>query len=163
MVVEHYSALIDAIRARVAELNISHETLDQVCGLPAGYASKILSNPPVRRLAAFLLFPVLQTLGLQVRLADDPDALDRVRHRLPRKAAPFRMRMRGRGKHKNGIFYLSPDLQKIRGRNGGLARAKKLSSWRRKRIAKRAARIRWQRSQEIPSSGAASGSPGAIG
>jgi hypothetical protein len=46
--VSHYHELINAVRDRIVELDITHETLDAVAGLQSGYTSKLLSNPPIR-------------------------------------------------------------------------------------------------------------------
>src|SRR5262245_56871819 len=40
------SAMLAAIRARKDELRITNETIDAVAGLPNGYASKLLCEPP---------------------------------------------------------------------------------------------------------------------
>jgi hypothetical protein len=45
-----YGQLLDALRARRDELQLSHTTIDDVGGLCPGYASKVLSNPPLRGL-----------------------------------------------------------------------------------------------------------------
>jgi hypothetical protein len=37
------------------ELGISHEVMDSVTGLPVGYSSKILADPPIRKLGAVSL------------------------------------------------------------------------------------------------------------
>ena len=57
----HYHELLQTIRDRVVELEITHETLDAVAGLQSGYASKLLSNPPIKRMGPFTQFIILQT------------------------------------------------------------------------------------------------------
>jgi hypothetical protein len=63
--VSHYYELLQTIRDRVSELGITHETLDAVAGLQSGYASKLLANPPIKRMGAFTQFIVLQALGMK--------------------------------------------------------------------------------------------------
>jgi hypothetical protein len=86
-VIRDYEDLIEAIRARVAELQITHETVDHVSGIQSGYTSKLLCRPPIKRLDAISLGPMLGALGLMLIAVEDPEQLARVRHRLvPRKA-----------------------------------------------------------------------------
>lgn len=77
-----YRDLIELIRARVRELGITHETMDLVCGLPGGYSSKLLSDPPIRRLGVCSLTLVLGGLGLKLIVAEDAEQIQRVRPRL---------------------------------------------------------------------------------
>jgi len=56
-VVDHHEALLAALRHRVEELGLTLETVENIAGLPVGYASKVLSDPPVKRMNAFTWFP----------------------------------------------------------------------------------------------------------
>jgi hypothetical protein len=42
-VVREYGQLLDALRFRQDELNVSRETLDEIAGLPQRYTSKLLA------------------------------------------------------------------------------------------------------------------------
>ena len=114
--VEHSEQMLKAIRTRVEELNISHETLDHLAGLQSGYAGKILCNPPIKRMGAFTLFLVLQALGLSVVLVENTDLLKALKSRLiARKKPRFHALLR--------TVQWTPDAMRLRGRLGGLARA----------------------------------------
>lgn len=111
-----YGALLRVIRQRVAELGITHETLDEVSGLQSGYASKLLSDPPVRRMGPIILFLVLQSLGLALTVTEDPIGLQSLRHRLtPRKVAR-------RFDHRAGSITFDRDHFRRIGRMGAAAR-----------------------------------------
>jgi hypothetical protein len=87
-------------------------------------------------------FCLLDALGLQLAVGADPVATERIKSRLKQRPPRFgRMHaaLHGRGKH----FYFTPDLLRINGRNGGLARKRTLSERRRKQIARKAALARW--------------------
>lgn len=86
--VSDYAGLLAAVRARVVELNITHENLDAVSGIQSGYAGKLLCNPPIRNFGLVSLGLVLGGLGLKLLVVEDEEALARVRSRLaPRRAA----------------------------------------------------------------------------
>jgi hypothetical protein len=88
--VTNYTQLLDAIRRRKDELNVSFEILDAVSGLQSGYSAKLLSPRPVKRLGEVSLAALLGALGLRLVVRPDPDALSRVRSRLvPRQASPI--------------------------------------------------------------------------
>jgi hypothetical protein len=76
-----YVGLRDAIRARVEQLNISRECLDEVAGLPAGYSGKLLSQgkaKDVKRFGPLSLDLLLKATGLKLVLVDDREALAKV-------------------------------------------------------------------------------------
>jgi hypothetical protein len=86
-VIRSFDDLITVIRARIAELQITHETVDDVSGLQSGYSSKLLAN--IRRLGPLSFSALLPALGLKVTVSEDTEALARVASRLvKRKFAP---------------------------------------------------------------------------
>jgi hypothetical protein len=83
-----YADLLKLIRARVLELRISHETMDAVCGLPSGYSSKLLCDPPVRRLGVLSLGCVVGALGCVLIVAEDAEQIVKIRPRLALRKHP---------------------------------------------------------------------------
>jgi hypothetical protein len=79
--IESYARLVAALRDRLCELNITLPVVDHVAGLPARYASKLLGQRPRSSMGAISLFPILQALGLRLRLEPDDAALARLRTR----------------------------------------------------------------------------------
>jgi hypothetical protein len=77
-----YGDLLDVLRLRKDELNVSFSVLDEVSGLCGGYAAKLLSPRPCKRLGFVSLALLLDTLGLTLIAVENPAALDRVRDRL---------------------------------------------------------------------------------
>ena len=75
------------MRRRVAELNISLETLDAIAGLPTRYCSKVLRIQPTRGFGQFSLDGLLGALGLMLIVVEDTEALALVQRRL--EAAPL--------------------------------------------------------------------------
>ena len=136
--IEHSEALLKAIRARITQLELSHEVLDYAAGLPLGYSGKLLANPPVKRMGHFTLFLILQTLGLDIVLVENPEALESLKNRHFHRRRPFMLRQ-------PRITVFTPDFRRVNGSKGARARNIKLSAKRRIALARRAARARWAR------------------
>lgn len=84
--------LLQVVRDRRDELDLSHETLDAITGLQNGYVSKLMADPPVRGFGEMSLQALLDALGLRIAFAvimEDPERVERVRARWrPRKRRP---------------------------------------------------------------------------
>ncbi|MCK1627407.1 hypothetical protein IVA98_30700 [Bradyrhizobium sp. 160] len=84
--------LLQAVRDRRDELDLSHETLDGITGLQGGYVSKLLADPPMRGFGEMSLQALLDALGMRIAFAvivEDPERAERVRSRWrPRKRRP---------------------------------------------------------------------------
>jgi len=83
--VRDYQQLLDALRFRQNQLNISRETIDEVAGLPQRYTSKLLAPFPIKGVGRISLGPLLGALGLKLLVVEDIEALDRVRSRLAQR------------------------------------------------------------------------------
>jgi hypothetical protein len=140
--VTSYPQLVHALRERVQELRVAGETLDEASGLPKGYCAKLLSPRPARRLGMISLGSLLNTLGLQLAVLEDPVATRKYKHLLDKRNETVVRVLAvksGRGKHTLTSVRL---LRKIAS-DGGAARAAKLGPRRRKQIARQAAVMRW--------------------
>jgi hypothetical protein len=81
--------LVDAIRARRDELNVSHELLDDLAGYQSGYTSKLLAPEPMKGLGPMSLPALLGALGAALVLVEDSAQAERMRERwIPRKRSP---------------------------------------------------------------------------
>src|SRR4051812_1815741 len=78
--------LVQALRTRRDELNISHETIDAIAGLQSGYTSKLLAPKPIKNLGPMSFGSLLGALGLAVVVVPDPQAEAKVeKHWVKRK------------------------------------------------------------------------------
>ncbi|TYL87797.1 helix-turn-helix domain-containing protein [Bradyrhizobium cytisi] len=88
--------LLQVVRERRDELDLSHDLLDCITGLQNGYVSKLLSDPPVRGFGEMSLKAVLDALGLRIGFAvimEDQEQAERVRARWrPRKRRPTKQK-----------------------------------------------------------------------
>jgi hypothetical protein len=134
-----YGGFIDGLRARVAELDVSGQTLDSVAGLPVGYAQKLLGPRQVRRIGLQSMGDLLGALGLKAQLVEDPEAFARVAGRLnPRKQ---------RQGLRNGVVqvtYTKRFFRKI-GLIGGRLSRSKMSRKKASALGRKAALARWHR------------------
>ena len=77
--------------ARVNELQVSGERLDEYVGLPRGYYSKVAGAKPIRRLGMTSLAPILNGLGLKCQFIEDPVGTEHLKNRVaPRNSSYVR-------------------------------------------------------------------------
>ena len=76
--------LIEALRARAAQVGASKLDIDTIGGMPSGYSGKVLGRAGTRGLTTDALGLFLGALGLKLLAIEDPDALARVRGRYTR-------------------------------------------------------------------------------
>jgi hypothetical protein len=133
-----YAELQVLLRAHVETLNVSREAIDNMAGLPAGYAGKLLAPRPAKTLGWISMGPVLGALGLSLVVVVDPAAKER-----------HTIRMIGRNKTqvRTNVSIAPPPWLYTRqtALNAVKLRLEKLSPAQRRRTAKRAARARWKR------------------
>lgn len=164
---DNYLGLVAAFRARVAELGISYETLDELAGYTARYSSKVLAEEPQRHLGVMAFDAMLGALALKIAVIPDPDKLEKIknhRHFVRRKTSkprdatlayvahrvtlPFLRDIGSKGGHARREK-LSAHRRKAIARNAGLAKAAKLSPEERSALAKKAAKARWRKPRLI--------------
>jgi hypothetical protein len=86
--------LVEAIRARRDDLDLSHELIDHLAGFQAGYTSKLLAPNPMKGLGRMSMPALLGALGVGLTLVEDPAQVERMRdkwtprRRVQRKPPP---------------------------------------------------------------------------
>jgi hypothetical protein len=75
--VNDYSALVDAVRDRSEQMEMSRLELDRISGLADGHVAKIVSPHPTKKFGILSLGAVLQALGLVLVVIEDPVARDK--------------------------------------------------------------------------------------
>jgi hypothetical protein len=136
---DSYAGMLDAIRARVNELQVNGERLDEYIGLPRGYYSKLAGQNPIRRLGWFSLAPLLNGLGLKGQFIEDADATERLKSRAPSRNPSYVRVMPAAA----SIIFSGRMLKRIR-RLGGQARMAQLTPEQRSALARKAALARWR-------------------
>jgi hypothetical protein len=133
-IVRSYAELHAALQARAVELGATHEAIDNVSGLQAGYASKLLSPVPIRSLGRVSLGPMLETLGLVLLVVEDLAAMQRHAARLGKGRQPAAARLAP------VTFRISLRQLRKRARAGGLARKQKVPAWKLRAIGRKGGR-----------------------
>jgi hypothetical protein len=133
-----YNQMLAGLRARITELQLAGETLDEVSGLPKGYASKLTSARPTRRIGAVSLGPILGVLGIKCLFVEDEDALRRVADRLTRRNSNL---VRGG----TTVIELSHRFMRKIQAKGRKARFAKMTAEQRSELARELNRIRWKK------------------
>jgi hypothetical protein len=88
-----YPGLLAALRARIAELNVAGERLDELAGLPRGYFQKLIGTRPKKRLGMQSLGDVFGALAIKAVLIEDEAALARIASRLIKRKYVVRDRV----------------------------------------------------------------------
>jgi hypothetical protein len=130
-----YAELLNGLRRRAAELNLSGETLDCVSGLPAKYAQKLLGPSQIRRLGATSFGPFLGALAVRGVLVEDRTALEKLRSQTTPRQDVY---VRADATHVTLTFRF---MQKI-GRLGAKARIATTTKQQRQEWARKAATAR---------------------
>lgn len=133
--VASYADLHELMRARADELEISRQAIDQLARLQPGYAGKLLSPRPMRRLTDETLGFVLPALGMRLVLVEDLESLEQIKARASKRnngctshASTVRytisrreLRRRQRKGGKNSRAYLSKSKVRQLARKAGIA------------------------------------------
>lgn len=141
--VKEYDALIEAMRGRLVELNITHATLDRITGLPGGYAGKVLGDARVRSLGPVSFGLLLQALGLKLAVLEDVEAVERMAIRWEERARPDYNANRIASVGKSTIRRMFPVIQAEIAKRASDARMVKMKPATRRRVARQAAKARW--------------------
>jgi hypothetical protein len=137
--------LHNALRERAEQLELSRAVLDEVAGLPTGYAGKLLAAEPQKTLGPLSMAPLLGALGCRLVLVGDPAALARLQ-RVPKRDGKH---VRSGSNHwRNAKKAEAPppandapvSLAAVRLNK---ARSEALSDERRTELARQAAQARW--------------------
>jgi hypothetical protein len=81
---------LTALRATRDELQVTHETIDEITGLPSGYSGKLLAPEPIKNLGWLSFGLVLGAFGKMLLLVDDPAQIERIKHQWTPRQRPTR-------------------------------------------------------------------------
>jgi hypothetical protein len=130
-----YPGLLAALRARVAELDVSGERLDELAGLPRGYFQKLMGTRPSKRIGMRSLGDVFGALAVKAVLVEDEAALARISSRLVKRKYAVRAAA--------SQFEVSHRFLRKIASMGGRARNAKLTLQQRSELGRKLANHRW--------------------
>ena len=132
-----YDELINGLRLRAAELNLSGQETDRLSGLPDRYAQKLLGPQQIRRLGAVSFGPFLGALAVRGVLVEDKAAVEKLRRQtIPRNGSYVRAAP---------SIILTVRFFKRIGRLGAQARIDNSTKRQRQEWARKAAIARWRK------------------
>ena len=82
----NYDELIECIRTRIDELQISQALLEEIAGLTTGHLGKLLGGGRVKNFGALTLFLILEALAVKIVFEEDSDLLRKMERRYERRA-----------------------------------------------------------------------------
>jgi hypothetical protein len=80
-----YRDLLEAIRARKNELSLSHETVEDICGLTRGHWDKVFGPKTEKKMGWFMFGLIFPALGIKLRVELDPEQARRMASRWERR------------------------------------------------------------------------------
>lgn len=153
-----YAEFIDAIAARVAELNVSYEDIDEAAGFTTRYTGKLLSHGAMRSFGPMSFDTLMQVLGTAVVLVPDP-----TRAPVVTGSREVKGQLPGPVQHKRRIarevlVLFKNHMGKIGRKGAKISAANRMlnrTAAMRRRIAKQAAKARWSKPRITEIKGAA--------
>ena len=133
-----YSDFMQALRARVDELQIQGDSFCEFAGLPRGYLSKLLTIRNVRRVGMQSMGVLLSAMGVKLQMVENPAGTARLRRLPPRNLSYVR------GMPADAGMMLTPRMLKRIRKLGGQARMAKLTAKQRSALGRKAAAARWR-------------------
>jgi hypothetical protein len=148
VVIRSQREFLAAIRERIAHLDISRETVNEICGLPARYSNKLLSPAPIKRIGVGSLFQLARGLGCDLQLVENPEATAQIRN----ETVPRRLKLT---KSTSFVvhFERSRRFMKKIGRKGGAASRSNMSRREASALGRKAALARWTKAAKATQHG----------
>jgi hypothetical protein len=139
--VTDYNGLIEALKARQAEIGITNATLEALTGLQPGYVGTLFGSSRGRSLGGTSFGLLLGGLALKLIVVEDLDAARRMEKRWEQRIRPLVL---NGGQHKPvEIKFTRRHMRKI-AKKAVAARMEKMTPAKRRRVARKAAKSRWK-------------------
>ena len=139
-VVTDYEGLQDAFIDRDEDLDVTREQIDINGNMLKGYSQKVLAVPPVKTLGKVSLGKMLKATGLALIVVIDDERFAPLKDQMSKRQRP----MRAMASIVKPRWLFSAET----GSKMAKRRSEVLSSARKSKIAKRAARARWRKERE---------------
>ena len=133
------------LRARAEQIGIRREDIDELSGLPSGYAGKVFCIPPMRRIDRMSMFLLAGALGCGIALVEDKAALKRAKQEARRRKFTRKPEVHWRNAKAFGMI---KEMAVTNGQIGGRKRAQSLTSEHQSKAAKARWR-KWRRARRL--------------
>ena len=150
----NYGDLIRAFRERATALGMTDKTIEEIGGFTGGHVGKLLGAARTKSLGPLTLGMMLGALGLKFAIIEDEEATARIKKRFDpsekSKRVPTMVRIDVSPELAAAVF--SDHFKRI-SRLGVAARMQKMSPRQRSQSARKAAKARWRKGRNKPSTG----------
>ena len=142
---DHYAQFVELCRLRIAELNISYDTVDDICGFPLRYTGKLMNGS--KAMSVYSMFALAKTLGLSPMFHHDAEGLQKLQARSDWITSRVQSRVLSThlSTHRRPGYQRTKQFLRSIQALGGIGRALKLTAEERSRSAQRAAKARWRK------------------
>jgi hypothetical protein len=136
-----YDEMIDALRARKAELGLSDAVVDDLTGLPTGYTGKVLGPARVKKMGALSLWLMLEVLAFDMRLDSSVEKAARMQERWEKRSeGQANMNNKAKPLSLRNLAKKNRETFREAGRKGGRARARLQTAEQRRSLARKGGR-----------------------
>lgn len=144
--VTSYTEAVEAIRARVGELQLRYQDFDDLAGFPAGLSGKVFGILQVKRLGPEKLFDAIRAAGLRFKVEIDPEQTAKMQARITDNYNPRQANQARNNNHASPVSTAALSrVFKHLSRLGNEARKRKMTKVQRSKSAQHAANSRWKR------------------
>lgn len=141
---QSYDELIEALRARKAQLELSDSMVDLIGGLTRGHTEKILGPSRTKKLSPMTIDVLLATLAVKICLIEDVEAAKVMEGRWEERVANH-VRSTANRASQRIVAQAKPHIFRDLGKKSAPARMRCLTAEHRSRIARKAAKSRWKK------------------
>jgi hypothetical protein len=141
---DSYDSLIEALRTRKAQLELSDSMVDVIGGLTRGHTEKILGPSRTKKLSPMTMDVLLATLAVKICIVEDVDAAKIMEGRWEQRVANHVRTVAGRVS-KRIVEQAKPHLYRQLQLKSSAAKMKCFTAEHRSRIARKAAKSRWKK------------------
>jgi hypothetical protein len=138
-----YDGLIEALRARKSDLQLTDTALEELAGLTAGHVGKLLGDLRAKILGPVTLPLILQALAVKIVLVHDAEAAAKMEQRWERRERPAVNTNRLARLGQTTLRRVFPVVLSEQGKRAAACRMTKMTPAARSRVARQAARARW--------------------
>lgn len=135
-----YEDLHRVMRARANELQLSRETIDAIAGVQPGYAAKLLSPRPMKKLGSLSMSLIFPALGMKLIAVVDEEKTRDLQGR-----SSFSTRMGGKVRDDAVNYQVSKRFLRKIGRKGGANSRLYMSKKRASELGRKAVMMRWHK------------------
>jgi len=144
-----YDSMIEAMRQRLVEINITHTTFERLAGWPAGLCGKVFGDAQVKKLGPRTLAEAFEVLAIKAVIVEDAEAAARMADRWEERVRADYNAVRTASVGKTTINRMLPVISTEMQKRSRETYSSKKNAPMRRRVARTAARARWKSKRKV--------------